>query len=193
MAIVNSHIASLSIISITIILAAGIVSVVALTEFVSVGIAQGQVNNITSSSITPQQKAAMCNPGNPKLKFVNSTESKICGIPPTPKNTTSTSTANTTRTTGTGTETPSQSGTSSILPSDTTPTIPKQSRLYEQGYAKGVTDAKSVQITTPPTGTMSPDDVDCDSDIEPHMSNPDYCSGYQYGYADTYYNEVLGK
>src|SRR5919198_6404970 len=125
MAIVNSHMASVSIISITIILAAGIVLVVALTEFVSViGIAQGQVNNITSS-ITPEQKAAMCNPSNPKLKFVNGTESKICGIPKTIKNTTST-TANTTTTTGTDTDTLPQSRASSIAPSsDTTPTIPK--------------------------------------------------------------------
>ena len=65
--------------------------------------------------------------------------------------------------------------------------------LYNQGYAKGVTDAKSVQITTPPSGTMSPDDVDCDSDIDPHMSNQDYCSGYQHGFADTNNNELSGK
>jgi hypothetical protein len=63
-----------------------------------------------------------------------------------------------------------------------------------QGYAKGVTDAKSVQPTTPPTGTMiSPDDVDCDSSIDPQASNQDYCSGYQHGYADTYNNELVGK
>ena len=30
----------------------------------------------------------MCNPNNPKLNFVNSTELKICGIPPTSTNTT---------------------------------------------------------------------------------------------------------
>jgi hypothetical protein len=96
---VNLHIASLSIISITIILAATIVTV-ALTEFGNFGIAQGQVSNSTSS-LTPEQKAAICDPSNPKLKFVNSTESKICGIPPTPTNTTSA--ANTT----TGTESPS--------------------------------------------------------------------------------------
>ena len=38
--------------------------------------------------VTPQQKAAFCTPNNTKLKFVNSTESKICGIPATPKNAT---------------------------------------------------------------------------------------------------------
>jgi hypothetical protein len=47
MAVVNLHIPSLSIISITIIVAASIVSV-ALAEFGNFRIAQGQVNNITS-------------------------------------------------------------------------------------------------------------------------------------------------
>jgi hypothetical protein len=169
---VNLHIESISIIiSTTIILATAVVSI-ALTELGNFGIAQGQVSNSTPSSLTPQQKAAMCNPNNPKLNFVNSTESKICGIPPTPTNTTTTTPAANT----------------------TTPTIAKQSSLYKQGYAKGVADAKSVEITTPPTGTMmSTDDVDCDSSIDPKASNVDYCSGYQNGYTDTNNNELLGK
>jgi hypothetical protein len=171
MAMINLQITSLNIVSITIILAAYILSV-ALTEFGNSRIAQGQANNITSSSLTPEQKATMCNPNNPKLNFVNSTESKICGIPPTPTNTTTTPVANT---------------------NTTTPTMGKQSPLYKQGYTKGVADAKSVQITTPPTGTMSPGDVDCDSDIDPKANNVDYCSGYQHGYTDTYNNELVGK
>jgi hypothetical protein len=65
--------------------------------------------------------------------------------------------------------------------------------LYKQGYAKGLADAKSIQITTPPTGIMNPNNVDCDSDIEPHMNNSDYCLGYQIGYADTYNSRVAGK
>jgi hypothetical protein len=164
---------SLGIMSITTIIAASIVvSVISITEFGNFGIAQGQLSNSTPSSLslTPEQKAAMCNPNNPKLKFVNSTESKICGIPSTPTNTTTTPATNT-----------------------TTPTMGKQSPLYKQGYTKGVADAKSVQITTPPTGTMSPDDVDCDSDIDPKANNVDYCSGYQHGYTDTYNNELVGK
>src|SRR5919198_2901659 len=74
---------SLSIISISIIFAATIVT---LTQFGSLGITQGQVNS-TSSSLTPQQKAAICDPNNPssKLNPVNTTESKICGIPVTVK------------------------------------------------------------------------------------------------------------
>ena len=63
----------------------------AITEFGNVGIAQGQANNATST-LTPQQRAVICSPTD---KFVNDTESAICGIPatPTPRNTT-TSAAN---------------------------------------------------------------------------------------------------
>jgi hypothetical protein len=178
MGTINLQNISLGIMSITTIIAASIVLVISITEFGNFDVAQGQLSNSTSSSsssssLTSQQKAAMCNPNNPKLKFVNSTESKICGIPPTPTNMTTT--------------TPAAANT-------TTPTMGKQSpSLYKQGYAKGVADAKSVQVTTPPSGTMSPDDVDCDSSIDPQASNQDYCSGYQHGFADTYNNELLGK
>src|SRR5918912_839413 len=173
MGTINLQNISLGIMSITTIIAASIVLVISITEFGNFGVAQGQLSNSTSSSslsLTPQQKAAMCNPNNPKLKFVNSTESKICGIPPTPTNMTTTTSA---------------------AANTTTPTMGKQSpSLYDQGYAKGVADAKSVQITSPPSGTMSPDDVDCDSSIDPQASNVDYCSGYQHGFADTYNNEL---
>ena len=147
------------------------VTLASLTGFANFGIviAQGQVNS-TSSSLTAQQKAAMCNPNNPKLNFVNSTESEICGIPPTPTNTTTT--------------TPAANNNNNSA---------RTTSLYDQGYAKGVADAKSVKITTPPSGTMSPDDVDCDSSIDPQASNVDYCSGYQHGFADTYNNELVGK
>jgi hypothetical protein len=169
---INLQNKSLRIMSATIIIAASIVLVISITEFGNVSVAYDQGSNSTSSSLpplTPQQKAAMCNPNNPKLKFVNSTESKICGIPSTSTNTTTTPAANNT----------------------TPPTTGKQlGLLYNQGYTKGVADAKSVQITTP-TGTMvKPDDVDCDSSIDPQASNEDYCSGYQHGYADTYNHEV---
>ena len=44
-----------------------------------IGIAHGQVN---STSLIPQQKAAICNPSD---KSINATESKICGVPVTVK------------------------------------------------------------------------------------------------------------
>jgi hypothetical protein len=79
--------------------------VVILTEVGSIMLAQAQVN---ASSLTPAQKDAICNPNNPssKLNPVNTTESKICGIPktvkPHPSNTTSSAGTNTT----TGTQAP---------------------------------------------------------------------------------------
>jgi hypothetical protein len=163
--------ASLSVKCMSMIFAVTLASLTGFANF-GIGIAQGQVNS-TSSSLTAQQKAAMCNPNNPKLNFVNSTESEICGIPPTPTNTTTTTpAANNNNNNNNNTRTTS---------------------LYDQGYAKGVADAKSVKITTPPSGTMSPDDVDCDSSIDPQASNVDYCSGYQHGFADTYNNELVRK
>src|SRR5919198_2898960 len=93
--------ASLSVIAIGIILAGAIITV---TEFINFDMAQGQVNS--TSELTPEQKDAICNPNNPlsKLNPVNTTESRICGIPVTVKPpTNTTSTANTTTTTGTET------------------------------------------------------------------------------------------
>jgi hypothetical protein len=50
--------------------------------------------------------------------------------------------------------------------------------------------AKSVQSSFPASTTTSPNEVD--SDIDPQVSNEDYCSGYQHGFADTT-NELLTK
>jgi hypothetical protein len=33
------------------------------------------------ATVSPEEKSQMCDPSNPKLKFVNTTESKICGLP----------------------------------------------------------------------------------------------------------------
>ena len=68
-----------------------VVVVLALAQFGIFGNnAQGQ-GNLTKGNVTltPQQVAAICNPNNPKLNFVNTTESKLCGIPKTITNTTS--------------------------------------------------------------------------------------------------------
>jgi hypothetical protein len=58
--------------------------------------------------------------------------------------------------------------------------------LFKQGYAKGTMDAKSLSHSQ--ASTMRPEDVDCDSDINPKASNVDYCSGYQHGFANTMNN-----
>ena len=87
----------LSVLTPVIIIAAAIVT---LTEFGSIGIAQGQAND---TSLTSEQKDAICNPNNPlsNLNPVNTTESKICGIPVTVRPSISSNT------TTTGTESPS--------------------------------------------------------------------------------------
>jgi hypothetical protein len=94
----------LSILTMIIILAPVIVMMTELGNIVS---AQGQGNlTIGNIPLTPEQKAAICDPNNPKLKLVNTTESKICGIP---SNTTSA--ANTT-----GVEAPPPETSPSLVP-----------------------------------------------------------------------------
>jgi hypothetical protein len=102
---------SLCLIAIIVILIAS--TGLALTDFGKFAVAQGQSNTTSSSlSLTPEQKAALCDPNNPssRLNPVNTTESRICGIPvtvkPHPSNTTSA-----------GTETPSGSLAPSVVPS----------------------------------------------------------------------------
>src|SRR5919197_5723422 len=111
----------LSILTIVTIIASAIVI---LTEFGSMISAQGQGN--ATSSLTPTQKDAICNPNNPasKLKPVNTTESRICGIPVTVKphlsNTTSSGTNMTTGGEAPPSSTsPSPPPTTSIAPSAT--------------------------------------------------------------------------
>jgi hypothetical protein len=112
--------AYLSAISVAIIL---VVAIVTSTGFGSVDIAQGQGNltqgNETAGNVTltPEQKDAICNPNNPlsKLNPVNTTESKLCGIPKTLNATNSTASNMTT-----GEETPPTA--SSIAPSANTTT-----------------------------------------------------------------------
>jgi hypothetical protein len=100
----------LCLIAIIIILTA--TTVLTLTDFGKFAVAQGQLNTTSSLSLTPEQKAALCDPNNPssRLNPVNTTESRICGIPvtvkPHPSNTTSA-----------GTETPSGSLAPSVVPS----------------------------------------------------------------------------
>lgn len=73
------------VISVSIFLAASVL-LVTLHGFGDSAFAQAQ-NNLTSPSLTPQQKTAMCKAGD---NFVNDTESSVCGIPPTPTNNTTT-------------------------------------------------------------------------------------------------------
>jgi hypothetical protein len=103
---------SLCLIAIIVIFTAS--TVLTLTDFRTFGVAQGQSSTTSSLSLslTPEQKTAICDPNNPssRLNPVNTTESRVCGIPvtvkPHPSNMTST-----------GTETPSGSLAPSVVPS----------------------------------------------------------------------------
>jgi hypothetical protein len=44
----------------------------------------------TNTTLSPQDKSKLCDPNNPKLRFVNTTESHLCNIPKTMKNVTTT-------------------------------------------------------------------------------------------------------
>jgi hypothetical protein len=79
--------ARLSIIGVFAVFTATVVMFIGVANF---GTAQGQAtaadeksSSSSSSSLTPQQRAAMCDPNSPSLKVVNTTESRICGIPKT--------------------------------------------------------------------------------------------------------------
>jgi cell division protein FtsN len=102
----STRASSANILAVCIILAA---TIVILTGSGTFRIAQGQANDtsLTSAndtSLTPEQKDAICNPNNPssRLNPVNTTESRICGIPVTVKPSNMTSATNTTS----GTEAP---------------------------------------------------------------------------------------
>jgi hypothetical protein len=115
----RKHLSSLAVVSI---LASAVI--IMLAGFGTFGIARGQGNltkgnaTIGNVTLTPQQKDAICNPNNPasKLNPVNTTESKICGIPvtlkPHPSNATSSSGTNMT----TGGEAPPSSTSTSPSP-----------------------------------------------------------------------------
>src|ERR671929_2069209 len=89
----SRKVAYMGVLGITIVVTA--TTIITLTGFGIFGNdAQGQGNltkgNVTIGNVTltPQQVAVICDPNNPKLNFVNTTESKICGIPKTITNTT---------------------------------------------------------------------------------------------------------
>jgi hypothetical protein len=68
-----------------IILAISVIVASTLTQYGKIAAAQDQGNDTTSTPLTPEQRAAMCDPNNPssKLKSVNTTESRVCGLPKT--------------------------------------------------------------------------------------------------------------
>jgi hypothetical protein len=93
-----------------------LVAVSIILEFGAFGVAQGQESiapiSPSDSQSTTALQSGMCDPSNPKLKFVNTTESKACGLPisvPSANTTLSSSSAS------------SSSSTSNIAPQDFSP------------------------------------------------------------------------
>ena len=56
-------------------------------------------------------------------------------------------------------------------------TMQKVIYKLEEDMQKGY-QTKSVQSSFPASTTTSPNEVDCDSNIDTQVSNEDYCSGY---------------
>lgn len=82
----------------------------------------------TSDSITPSQKAAMCDPKNPKLVgFVNTTESHVCGIPAS---------------------TPSDAGTTTSSESPTTTSASSESETTARNQPSPSSDRGTEESTT---------------------------------------------
>jgi hypothetical protein len=102
-------------------------AVITLAEFGSIMVsAQAQVN---ASTLTPAQKDAICNPNNPasRLNPVNTTESRICGIPVTVKPHPSNATAPSSPNIATGGEAPPTSSPSPSPPSPSPSSPPSTS------------------------------------------------------------------
>jgi hypothetical protein len=84
----------------------------------------------TNTTVSPALKSKMCDPNNPKLRFVNTTESKICGLPITIKNVTTTTP---TPTTSIPTPTPKP-----ISPSSPKPITPPSENLPQEAPIPGL-------------------------------------------------------
>ncbi|MFL6343903.1 MAG: hypothetical protein ACJ71E_10655 [Nitrososphaeraceae archaeon] len=63
-------------------------------------------SSLSTTTISPKLKAEMCDPSNPTLKVVNTTESRICNIPKTVKNVTTAAAASPTTTAANSVATP---------------------------------------------------------------------------------------
>ena len=122
----------MSFLTIVIIIVAATIIALALTGFGSVGTytAQGQTNPM----LTPEQKAAMCDPND---SFVNGTESRICGIPKTQSSNITTTSAGANTTTRTEALPPSSAIPGLFMP-EQPPSPPTQSESVQPPSAKSI-------------------------------------------------------
>ena len=81
----------MTLLAVVVIVAAVVVAVSAMLEIRIINMSHAQVRqSATNTTISPALKSKICYPGNPKLAFVNTTESNICGLPKSIKNVTTT-------------------------------------------------------------------------------------------------------
>jgi hypothetical protein len=103
----------------------------------------------TKTALPPAIKAKICDPNNPKLAFVNTTESNICGLPKSIKNITTTTT-----TTPTPTLTPKPITPPSSPKPITPPSSPKP--ITPPSSPKPITPPSSPKPITPPSEPSPP-------------------------------------
>ena len=94
------------------------------------------------TALPPAIKAKICDPNNPKLAFVNTTESNICGLPKSIKNVTTTTTPTT--------PTPTPSSPKPITP----PSSPKP--ITPPSLPKPITPPSLPKPITPPSEPSPP-------------------------------------
>jgi hypothetical protein len=109
----------------------------------------------SSSSISPQVKAIMCDPSNPSLKVVNTTESHICGIPKTVKPSLSSSTPPTSALSSTTTTT-QQTTKPSVNPIVATPSEQQEITTTSNNVAE---KTRIAPISNPATKQLSSTDA----------------------------------
>ena len=133
----------------------------------------------SSSTISPQVKAIMCDPSNPGLKVVNTTEAHICGIPKTVKPSLSSSTAPTPAVSSTTTAT-QQTTKPSLNPIEVIklPTTSKQQEITTTG--NNVADKTRIAPTSNPatkplpstTTTIAPQAIHQQQQQQEQQSQP---------------------
>jgi len=87
----NTKVRSVGMTLLAVVVIAAAAAVSAMLEIRIINMSHAQVRqSATNTTISPALKSKICYPGNPKLAFVNTTESNICGLPKSIKNVTTT-------------------------------------------------------------------------------------------------------
>ena len=117
--------------------------------------------NSVSKSISPELKAQMCDPTNPNLKVVNTTEAHICGIPKTvkPPLASAAATPKTSTVTSLIQQAPTRKPASANITALKQQQIKAVNNTHVNGISRpadGAAGTTISQVTRPPTNTSSP-------------------------------------